>query len=485
MDLFQELGEPAGLWRWFGEICSVPHPSGREAALAERIASLVKRELPGCAVRRDAAGNLRIDRGGAAPGTPLIMLQAHLDMVPQSAGNFDFESQGIPLEISGGFLRSGAGTSLGADDGIGVAAALAALASAPAGLNLAALFTVREETGLQGALALSPDMLECDALLNLDSEEEGVIYTGCAGGETVTAEFRVPYQPPSADTVPAVITVGGLKGGHSGSNIADRRGNALLLLFSVLRGLDGMFSVSSLSGGTLDNVIPASAAVSGYCRPDDFPVIGETLLRAEREFRRSCDAQPEFGIVLSRTDAGGGAVWTSGFLRRFLDIFDAGFPDGVLEYSAEFRAVRTSSNLASAKMPSPGTLILTGSQRSLRDAERKKATERFSACFSAAGAAVSRSGGYPGWEPSPDSPLSGTASAFYRRCFGVLPQVRVIHAGLECGIFAGKAPGLPMISFGPTLLDVHSVNERLDIASARRFFSYLSGLLPHLSASIR
>lgn len=475
---------PAPVWEIFEMICSIPHPSGHEAALAEALAAAARER--GLAVRRDAAGNLRIDRA-AAPGfesAPVVLLQAHLDMVPQTAPGvkFDFLTDPIPPEIRGKWVVSGAGTTLGSDNGIGVAAAVALLFD-PAwrGGALAGVFTVSEEVGLNGALALSPEMLEGTYLLNLDSEEEGELYLGCAGGARLTLTFDVVFQPVSAGMTGVRCTVGGMAGGHSGCNIADRRGNAIRLLARLLERSPELL-VASFDGGTCDNAIPREAAVCGALPADGVEPFRTRAEAFAREAAGEFDAPPEFRIEVGAAPLPE-RVWREAFRDRVLGAL-TGCPDGPTAFDSALDVVRTSSNLASVRSEGERLIVAT-SQRSQIDAERAALTEAIAQRFRAAGGAAAVSHAYPGWEPRLDSRLFSTAASLYRELFGKRPEPKVIHAGLECGILSGINPKLEILSFGPTLENPHSPGERLDIASVGRFWRFLSELISRLQSSPR
>ncbi len=475
---------PAPVWEIFEMICSIPHPSGHEAALAEALAAAARER--GLAVRRDAAGNLRIDRA-AAPGfesAPVVLLQAHLDMVPQTAPGvkFDFLTDPIPPEIRGEWVVSGAGTTLGSDNGIGVAAAVALLFD-PAwrGGALAGVFTVSEEVGLNGALALSPEMLEGTYLLNLDSEEEGELYLGCAGGARLTLTFDVVFQPVSAGMTGVRCTVGGMAGGHSGCNIADRRGNAIRLLARLLERSPELL-VASFDGGTCDNAIPREAAVCGALPADGVEPFRTRAEAFAREAAGEFDAPPEFRIEVEAAPLPE-RVWREAFRDRVLGAL-TGCPDGPTAFDSALDVVRTSSNLASVRSEGERLIVAT-SQRSQIDAERAALTEAIAQRFRAAGGAAAVSHAYPGWEPRLDSRLFSTAASLYRELFGKRPEPKVIHAGLECGILSGINPKLEILSFGPTLENPHSPGERLDIASVGRFWRFLRELISRLQSSPR
>lgn len=470
--------EPKAVWRIFSMLCKIPHPSGHEGKLADAVAELASKA--GLKVRRDAYGNLRIDRP-AFPGfetRPTVILQGHLDMVPQAAPEtvFDFTADPIPVVAEGGFVRSSAGTTLGADNGLGVASALALLLdesfrSGP----LAAVFTLSEEVGLNGAQALDPAFLAGDYLLNLDSEEEGILYIGCAGGARLEAAIPLEYESLPAGCACALLRVSGLAGGHSGCNIADRRGNAVQFLGRAL--LTGTMRAASMRGGSLDNAIPREAeavVVLDTTAADD---TRPALAALETRLRESFDLPDSFSITLTETPHPE-RVWTKSVHEHVVCAL-AGCPDGVLEMDERFGIPYTSTNLA-AVFERDGRLVFRSSQRSFSDAQRREATACIASHFEAVGAKAVVDNEYPGWTPSTSSKLLEKAVALYTELFGRKPEVKVIHAGLECGIFAGKRPGLQMLSFGPTILDPHSPSERADIAGVERFHSYLEALVSAL-----
>ena len=471
--------EPKPVWEIFAMICGIPHPSGQEAKLAEAIANLAAEHR--LRVRRDAYGNLRIDRP-ASPGfenRPAVILQGHLDMVPQAApeAKFDFSADPVPAVAENGFVRSAAGTTLGADDGLGVAAALALLfdesfRSGP----LAAVFTLSEEVGLNGAQALDPAFLAGEYLLNLDSEEEGELYIGCAGGARLEADLPLEFEAVPPGFAAARLEVKGLAGGHSGCNIADRRGNAVRFLGEALLA-GGTMRAASIRGGSLDNAIPREAEALVVLDPERWEETRLALAALEKRLRGQFSAPNAFTIALSEATRPE-RVWTPSIHERAVCAL-AGCPDGVLDMEERFGIPRTSTNLAAA-FERGGFLVFRTSQRSLSDAERREATARVAAHFAALGATVKIDNEYPGWEPATRSKLLAKAVALYTELFAEKPQVKVIHAGLECGIFAGKQPGLDMLSFGPTILDPHSPSERAEIVGVERFYSFLAALVSAL-----
>ena len=467
--------EPALVWKLFEAIAAVPHPSGHEEALVTMLVGLADRhDLP---ARRDKAGNLRIDRP-ASPGregAPTVLLQGHLDMVPQAGpgSSFDFQRDPIRLKREGNFISSAGGTTLGADNGLGVAAALALLFDPGFETGpLAGVFTLSEEVGLNGAMALDPAFLDGDFLLNLDSEDEGEICIGCAGGARLELDFPISAEPVPDGMTGVSVMVRNLAGGHSGINIGDRRGNAVRFAAGLLERCPQL-RVADWNGGTLDNVIPREAVVRGAVSPGFFEELRRKAVTFAKELRKGFDAPVDF-----RIDVGSAPlperVWTVPFQERVIRAL-LSCPDGPTGMDHALGVIRTSSNLA-AIFSEGDTLKIRTSQRSLVDGEREKLTREIAACFENAGAVAKVDNAYPGWAPEPDSPLLAEACLLYRELFHRDAVVRVIHAGLECGILAGRRPGLKMISFGPTILDAHSPAERADVASTQRFFRFLREL---------
>ncbi len=471
--------EPRGVWTIFKEICAIGHPSGHEERLASALADLAERNH--LVARRDSVGNLRIDRA-AAPGfenAPRVILQAHLDMVPQSAPGvaFDFLTDPIPLAEKDGWIVSAAGTTLGSDDGIGVAAAMALLLDPGfRGGPLAAVFTVSEEVGLNGALALSKEFLAGDYLLNLDSEEEGQLYIGCAGGARLELDLEIPFVPAPSGMAGVSAEIRHLAGGHSGINIGDRRGNAVRFLGELLKRCPEL-RVARIAGGTLDNVIPRDASAWCAVAPEQLTRLRTRAAHLAIELAAGFDAPADFRMELRPAECPE-QLWEESF-RTGVAAALADAPDGVFARDVRSGQVETSSNLAAVRCEG-GVLKIRTSQRSFSDPERRRATDRMIGWFAPLGAKFTVDNSYPGWEPDWDSPLLGTAVALYRELFGAEPQVKVIHAGLECGILQAANPDLQLISFGPTLENPHSPAERLEIASVPKFDRFLRKLVERL-----
>lgn len=472
--------EPKLVWEQFDAITRVPRPSKKEEKIREFLVDFAKNHR--IEYQTDATGNvvMRVPATKGYEGRPCIILQSHMDMVCEKNSDvaFDFERDAIRTKIVDGWVKA-EGTTLGADDGIGMAAALAALIDPVLEHGpLEALFTVDEETGLTGAFGLGEGMLTGKYLVNLDSEDEGEIFIGCAGGVDTLATFRYESEEAPAGSVFFRVRVSDLSGGHSGDDIDKGRMNSNKLVARLLWEASQRFGIrlSRFDGGNLRNAIPREAyavfAVSEAVKAD-FEAFYERFseeLRAEARFR-----EPNFKIAL---EAAGAASVIDAQTQRNLLYALVGLPNGVIEMSMAMPGlVETSTNLASVKFEGDDRIVVTTSQRSSVESAKEYAARMIESVFVLAGAAVVHSEGYPGWAPDPQSKLLAVTVDSYERLFGVKPKVRAIHAGLECGLFLEKYPGLEMVSFGPTLRGVHSPDERLEIATVPKFWDLMADIL--------
>ena len=475
---------PAPVWEIFEEITRVPRPSKHEEKIIAYLVEFAQRH--NLEYKVDAAGNVVI-RKPATPGYeehPAVVLQSHSDMVCEKNADkqHDFMTDPIEAYIDGEWVKAN-GTTLGADCGIGMAAALAVLVDSslrhPA---IEALFTVDEETGLTGAFNLAPDMLTGKYLLNLDSEDEGELFIGCAGGIDTLATFAYKAEKAPAEYAWFRVDIGGLKGGHSGDNIPDGLGNSNKIMARLLQMAAERYGlrVSDFNGGNLRNAIPREA----------FAVVGvpEKKRGAFQRLVRSFAA--DVAGELQYTDAG---FWMKAAAcdkpARVIDLDTqyrlltaiVSVANGVLAMSFAMKGlVETSTNLASVKFLPKNKIQVVTSQRSSVESAKRYAARTVEGTFALAGAKVVHSDGYPGWAPNPKSHLLDVAADTYRQLFDKEPIVRAIHAGLECGLFLEKYPPLEMISFGPTLRGVHSPDERLEIATVDKFWRHLVLLLESL-----
>ena len=459
----------------FKEITRIPRESGHEEKMTAFLQKFAADRGLGC--KTDATGNVVITRE-AAPGkenVPAIVLQSHQDMVCEknSGCDHDFSRDPISYVIEDGWMIA-KDTTLGADDGIGVAASLALLDSdIPTG-KLECLFTISEETGMDGANAIESGLFTAKTLINLDSEDEGQLFVGCAGGVDTTAVFKYTEESVDASFTALKLRVFNAIGGHSGDDINKERANTVQILARFLYGeYSGGYRLVSFNGGNKRNAIAREAeavilldAAGAKALEDRF---GKFAADVKAEYHRT---DPDISFECIRTENPGKAV-DKDTARRFIFALTA-VNHGVLTMSQDIAGlVETSTNLAAVFMNVPGEIKVTTSQRSSTDSAKKFMADKVEAAFLLAGAEVSHSDPYPGWTPNMDSHILDVTVASYRKLFGVEPEVKAIHAGLECGLFLTKFPDLDMISFGPTLRGVHAPGEKLDLASNEKFVRLL------------
>ncbi len=471
---------PAPVWGFFEQITRIPRPSKHEGLIRKYLVDFAAARSLECKV--DKTGNVVIRKPGNRQG-PGVVLQSHMDMVCEKNASvrFDFMHDAIRVKVDGDWVRA-QGTTLGADDGIGIAAALAVLdAGDLAHGPLEALFTVDEETGLTGAFGLGKQMLQGKYLINLDSEDEGEIFIGCAGGIDTLATFNATREAAPHAMEYFRVAVSGLKGGHSGDNINDGLANANKLLARVLLPASKEFGLRlcAIDGGNLRNAIPreawAEVGVPAHNAAAFTRLAKKTGAACRAEF-----AATEPGMKFALRAVAGPDSGTVIDHRTQISLLEAiqAAPNGVLAMSRTMPGlVETSTNLASVKMGEGGSVVVCTSQRSSVESAKHDAAASVEAVFNLAGAHVAHSEGYPGWTPDPDSHLLSQTVELYKKLFGTEPKVRAIHAGLECGLFLKKYPDLEMVSFGPTLRGVHSPDERLEIATVDKFWKLLTGLL--------
>ena len=461
---------------FFKEITTIPRESGHEEHIIAYLQEFAAKN--GLECKTDEAGNVLITKE-AAPGyedVPTIVLQSHSDMVCEKneGVDHDFAKDPIKYIIKDGWMIA-PDTTLGADCGIGVAAQMAILVSdMPCG-KIECLFTTSEETGLDGAIALQPGFFTGKVLLNLDSEDEGEIFVGCSGGIDTTAEFNYKEEEIQEDFVLQEVYVKDAMGGHSGDDINKGRANSVQLLGRFLYSiLDLDWQLVSIDGGNKRNAIAREAKAVIAAEEDTLEIINERIeeyAAAVREEYGAIEKNIRVGYAVYEGDA---AAAIDEMTAWNLVTALCASPHGVLAMSQEIENfVETSTNLASVKMTRPGVIRIGSSQRSCVTAARRAAAAKMEACFVLAGAIVKHEGEYPGWAPAAESPVRDACVASYKKLFGVEPKVKAIHAGLECGLFTEKFPGLDMVSFGPTLRGVHAPGERLDLASLDKFVALL------------
>lgn len=467
--------EPKALWNYFADLNAVPRPSKKE----ERVIQFVKSfgESLGLPTKIDAVGNVIIKKPASKgmENRQTVVLQSHLDMVHQKNADttFDFEKQGIEMYIDGDWVKS-KGTTLGADNGIGVATIMALLASTDiAHPPIEALFTIDEETGMTGAKGIIGGLLNGSILLNLDTEDDDELTIGCAGGIDVTCTGEYPQEKPKGD-LSLKISIKGLTGGHSGMDIQKGRGNANKLMNRLLWELSKEFSieVASIVGGSLRNAIPRESVteiVVDEKRQGDLKdavTKFEKTIKAEYNFT---DANLE--VIFQKVSAIE-KVMSADFQYKFLRSVYA-CPNGIYRMNPEIEGlVQTSNNIAEV-LVKDGNFSVQCLTRSSVDSEKMDLANAITSAFELTGAAIEFDGEYPGWEPRPDSPIIKIMSELYEELFKEKAQVNAVHAGLECGIIGTNYPDMQMISFGPNIYGAHSPDERAQISSVQKFWGYL------------
>jgi dipeptidase D len=471
--------EPVAFWRHLAALISIPRPTyAEERAAAHVIAWAAER---GYETRRDRAGNLVV----AVPATvgreraPTVILQGHLDIVCERDPDSPFDPRdGRIGVVRDGDWLSADGTTLGADNGVAIAAmlALAEDGGAPHG-PLELLMTVAEEVGMAGAAELDPELITGSVLLNLDSEEDGTFTVGCAGGVDSIVRLDAPRTPAGAGEAALRVSVGGGRGGHSGGDIAAGRSNAIKLLARTLSAVPGL-PIAALDGGASRNAIPREAAA--------VVLVADGSARAALEAAGALAARAyertDPGVRVSVADeARPPDAWTAEASARVVDLV-AALPSGPLGMSADFPGVvETSSSLGVAETAG-GRLTLRCLSRSANDDALPEVTLAIAAAARLAGGAVERGRSYAGWRPDLDSPVLAIARAAYERLFGAPPRVSLTHGGLEPAIIGRRRPGLDMISFGPQIEGPHAPGERLHVGSAERFTRLLAALVDELSS---
>ena len=475
--------QPASVFHFFEEICQVPRPSKKEGKIRQYLTDFAQSHK--LEYKVDEAGNVLIRKAASRGKENLktVVLQSHMDMVCEKNGDVahNFETDPIETYIDGEWLRA-KGTTLGADNGIGMAAELAVLAAEDIEHGpIECLFTVDEETGLTGAFALKEGFMNGDILINLDSEDEGELFIGCAGGAGTTAEFPCPTVKVPEGYFFFRVAVKGLTGGHSGDDINKNRANANKLLNRYLTAMMQRYGMClcEIDGGNLHNAIPREAwavcavpmAYKEAVRVD----LNIFLAEVEEEYSAT---EPNLSMELESETPHAEMMEPEAMKRFLLAIYAV--HNGVYAMSQDIPGlVETSSNLASIKQKE-GKIIVVTSQRSSILSSRKDMSQMVRAAFELGGAVCMTADGYPGWKPNPSSEILSVAVESYKRLFGTEPKVKAIHAGLECGLFLEKYPSLDMVSFGPTLRGVHSPDERMLIPTVDKFWRHLLDVLVHV-----
>lgn len=473
--------EPKIVWQYFNEICKIPHPSGKEEQIINYIVNFGK--SLGLETITDEVGNILI-RKAATPGlehlTPVV-LQSHMDMVCEKNNGtvHDFSKDPIKSVVEGDWLKAN-DTTLGADDGIGVAAQLAILADDKIQHGpIECLFTVEEETGLTGALNLKAGIIKARRLINLDSEEDAVYCIGCAGGIGTIATFNYKKESAKGNLFFFEVKVKGLLGGHSGEDIEKERGNSIKILNRFLWTLNQKTPVylQSIDGGNLHNAIPREASAIAAV---DFPQKEQVRILLNlfiSEIEKELPSEKDFCMELQSCDKAD-TIIDKETTDKLLNALYA-CPHGVIGMSRDIPGlVETSTNLASIKMKADDNTIIVGtSQRSSVESKKHDIKNQVGSVFALAGADVKYGDGYPGWKPNMNSKVKELVDQSYRKLFKDSPRFEAIHAGLECGLILEKYPDMDMISVGPTIIGNHAPGEKIQISTVQKFWDLLLDVL--------
>jgi dipeptidase D len=474
---------PQQVWKHFHALTQIPRPSKKEAEVIE----YMKRfgENLGLETIVDGVGNVIIKKPATTgmEDRKGVILQGHLDMVPQknSDKDFDFEKDPIETLIDGEWVTAN-GTTLGSDNGIGVAAAMAVLESATLKHGpVEALFTIDEETGMTGAFGLKPGLLNGDILINMDSEDEGELYVGCAGGIDVSGIKVYNEEDAPAGYEAFRVHIHGLKGGHSGMDIPLGRANANKLLFRFLMQAEADLKIrlSEASGGDLRNAIPRESQALILVPAADAVALKEMVAAYQKMYRREfAETEPDLAFTCEKITAPAKVVPVKEQAKFIRAIFAC--PNGVQRMSQSMKGlVETSNNLAIARIKG-GKFEAHNLTRSSVDSAKEATAWKIAAVFQLIEAEVTLTGEYPGWKPDMDSPILKTCQDVYHKTFGKIPEIKAIHAGLECGLLGGVYPNLDMISFGPTIRFPHSPDEKVKIDTVKKFWDFLVVILENI-----
>ena len=481
MDYILAHCEPKTVFRYFEEISRIPRGSGNEKAVSDYIAAFA-RGL-GLPVVQDTAYNLVIRKPGTSgyENAPTVIIQGHMDMVCEKnkGTQHDFLKDPIRLVLDGDFIRAD-GTTLGGDNGVAIAYAMALLASADISHPpLEVLLTTDEEVGMGGAAAIDPSLLTGRILINIDTDQEGVFDVSCAGGMRCATKFAFQQEPVPQGLVAISIFIKGLKGGHSGMEIHKERGNANRILGRVLYSLLKQFDLrlAHISGGAKDNAIPREAEAILLIKPEDMAGITAETAELEQSLRHEYRTpDPNLQITVSLAQEAGDTA----FEMKALPIIAAALnltPTGIQHRSLEIEdLVETSSNIGIIRTEGH-EIVVTCSLRSSVISRKYDLENRLKLLAAVLGGTMTSIGDYPAWEYNPESPLRDLLIKTFTEMYHKEPVVEAIHAGLECGLFAEKWPGIDMISFGPDILDVHTPEERMSIPSIHRTWNFLQAVL--------
>ncbi|MCK4546565.1 MAG: aminoacyl-histidine dipeptidase [Candidatus Eisenbacteria sp.] len=476
---------PRLLWQHFEEMTKLPHESGNEAAMAAYLSEYAQKK--GWKVEKDRTGNLlvRVPASPGHEGAPVVILQGHMDMVCEKNSDVehDFLKDPLKLQLVGDWVKA-SGTTLGADNAIGMAASLAAAEDRSVVHGpLELLFTVDEEVGLTGAGKIGKGWLKGRTMLNLDSEEIGVFTVGCAGGGDTTIRLPITRRNAPRGAVALDVKVAGLRGGHSGIDIHEQRGNSNRVLARVLRsGAEKTrIFIAAVNGGSKRNAIPRESEALVLVPKDKKRVFMNAVAKEEAIAKSElAKIDPGLKVTITAVDEKPAKVLDSDSVKKVLDLLLA-LPHGVELMSYEIAGlVETSTNLAMVHLE-PRTLVVGMSTRSSVSSALEALRNRIDAVVALAGGKVEKNKPYPGWQPNLGSGLLKVAKEVHRREFGEAAKVEACHAGLECGIIGEKFGGMDMLSFGPTIQNPHSPDERVNAPSVESFWKFLVALLAELA----
>ncbi|MDD4383616.1 MAG: aminoacyl-histidine dipeptidase [Bacteroidales bacterium] len=472
--------EPKIVWKHFHSLTQIPRPSKHEKAAVDFVINFGKKlgletivdEVGNVIIRKPATAGMENRKG--------IILQGHLDMVPQknSDKKHDFTKDPIEAYIDGEWVTAN-GTTLGADNGIGVAAAMAVLEDKSLVHGpIEALFTIDEETGMTGAFNLKPGVLKGDILINLDSEDEGELYVGCAGGLDANIQLKYKEEKSPENYQFSKLSVIGLRGGHSGMDISSGKANSIKLLFRFLRYAEKEFGIriSSIDGGSLRNAIPREAFVVLGVSKSNFSALEMAIKEQLKVYKDEFSAvEPDLDFTVQKVDTPKSVIDSKAQWGIIRAVF--GCPNGVIRMSDSMPGlVETSTNLARVYSEN-GIIYAQCLLRSSVDSSKEALAEKMASVFELAGADIEFTGAYPGWKPNMNSSILKVMSNVYSKNWGKIPEIKAIHAGLECGILGGVYPNFEMISFGPTIRYPHSPDEKVKIDTVDMFWKFLVQVL--------
>ncbi len=474
--------EPQIVWDYFEQICQYPHPSKKEHKLAAFLENWAKEH--GFEMQKDKTGNMVI-RKPATPGMEdrlPICIQGHIDMVCEknSDVNFDFENDAIQPYIDGDWVKA-KGTTLGADNGIGVSMGMAIMTGGFAHPDIELLCTLDEETGLTGAMTLGTDLLKAKILINLDSEEDGAFTIGCAGGMNTAGHYKYKSKKVPKKYVAYRIAFKGMQGGHSGIEIHDGRANALKIcnrfIYEGMKEFD--LKLSSINGGSAHNAIPREAFVELVVPSEKKSEFLEFVEKYNNIIKAEWKTKEPNIFVEAEKIKNPERVMSKNMQKKLVKSFYA-MPSGVYRMSPDIKGlVQTSTNFAVVETREKEVFVLT-SQRSSVETEKIDMANTVRTVMELGGAKVKQGDGYPAWQPNMDSKILKLAADIYKKKYGKPPKIEAIHAGLECGLIGEKYPGMDMLSFGPNLVDVHSPDEKVQISSVKKCFDLLQDIINNI-----